>query len=128
MSVQQIPTILKSMQPQFDNKNAIKITNSQYAMMKDVIKEYCKSHDAPRLYGILGRIGRRMKQVNNPHLWATEYDYFANSMMQSLKENQFCRLDDTVEDINEIFQRHNKSSEPGNNRHDDRSQIMSIFG
>ena len=128
MSVQQIPTILKSMQPQFDEKNAIKITNSQYAMMKDVIKEYCKAHDAPRLYGILGRISRRMKQANNPHLWATEYEYFANSMMQSLKENQHCRLNDTVLDINEIFLRHNKNSEPGNNRHDDRSQIMSIFG
>jgi len=128
MSVQQIPTILKSMQPQFDKQNAIKITNSQYTMMKDVIKEYCKVHDAPRLYGILGRIGRRMKQANNPHLWATEYDYFANSMMQSLKENQYCRMEDSVEDIDEIFLRHNKDSEPGHNRHDDRSQIMSIFG
>ncbi len=127
MSVQQIPSILKSMQPQFNKKNAIKITSSQYAMMKDMIKEYCKAHDAPRLYGILGRIGRRMKQANNPHLWATEYEYFANSMMQSLKENDYCRLDDTLEDIDEIFIRYNKNSEPGHNRHDDRSQIMSIF-
>ena len=85
MSVQQIPTILKSMQPQFDDKNAIKITNSQYSMMKDVIQEYCTTHDAPRLYGILGRVSRRMKQANNPHLWATEYDYFANSMIESLR-------------------------------------------
>ncbi len=128
MSVQQIPTILKSMQPQFDKKNAIKITNSQFAMMKEVIQEYCKAHDAPRLYGILGRISRRMKQTNNPHLWATEYDYFATSMMRSLKENDYCRTDDTVEDINEIFLRHDNSSEPGHNRHNDRSQIMSIFG
>ncbi len=116
------------MQPQFDKKNAIKITNSQYTMMKEVIQEYCKDHDAPRLYGILGRISRRMKQANNPHLWATEYEYFANSMMKSLKENDYCRLDDTLSDINEIFLRHNKLSEPGNNRHNDRSQIMSIFG
>jgi len=128
MSVQQIPAILKSMQPQFDNKNAIKITNSQYSMMKEVIQDYCKSHDAPRLYGILGRISRRMKQSNNPHLWATEYQYFANSMMGSLKENNCCRDDDTLADINEIFLRANKTSEPGNNRYDDRSQIMSIFG
>ena len=128
MSVQQIPTILTSMQPMFDKKNAIKITVSQYTMMKEVIQEYCKSHDAPRLYGILGRISRRMKQPNNPHLWATEYEYFANSMMESLKENNCCRLDDTITDINEIFLRNNKNSEPGKNRHNDRSQIMSIFG
>jgi len=128
MSVQQIPTILKSMQPQFSKKNAIKITNSQYTMMKEVIQEYCKSHDAPRLYGILGRISRRMKQTNNPHLWATEYEYFANSMMESLKENDCCRLDDTIENINEIFLRNNKISEPGKNRFNDKSQIMSIFG
>ena len=96
--------------------------------MKEVIQEFCKSHDAPRLYGILGRISRRMKQSNNPHLWATEYEYFANSMMESLKENDCCRLDDTVKDINEIFLRNNKDSEPGKNRFDDKSQIMSIFG
>ena len=128
MSVQQIPSILKSMQPQFAEKNAIKITNSQFMMMKEVIQEHCKTHDAPRLYGILGRISRRMKQPNNPHLWATEYDYFASSMMKSLKENNYCRMEDTVANIHEIFNRHNNSSEPGFNRHDDRSQIMSIFG
>ncbi len=128
MSVQQIPTILKSMQPQFNKKNAIKITNSQYAMMKEVIQEYCKTHDAPRLYGILGRISRRMKQTNNPHLWATEYEYFASSMMKTLRENECCRLDDSLDNINEIFLRNNKTSEPGNNRFDDKSQIMSIFG
>ena len=128
MSVQQIPTILKSMQPQFDNKNAIKITNSQYSMMKEVIQEYCINHDSPRLYGILGRVSRRMKQANNPHLWATEYEYFANSMMESLRENECCRDDDTLSDINEIFQRANKTSEPGKNRFDDKNQILSIFG
>ncbi len=128
MSFQQIPTILKSMQPQFDKKNAIKITSSQYTMMKEVIQEYCITHDAPRLYGILGRVNRRMKQANNPHLWATEYNYFASSMMQTLKENDCCRLDDTLENINEIFLRHNKNSDPGYNRHGDKRQIMSIFG
>jgi len=116
------------MQPQFEEKNAIKITNSQFTMMKEVIQEHCKTHDAPRLYGILGRISRRMKQINNPHLWATEYDYFASSMMQSLKEHNYCRLNDSIDNIDEIFRRHNKNSEPGFNRHDDRSQIMSIFG
>jgi len=116
------------MQPQFEEKNAIKITNSQFIMMKEVIQEHCKTIDAPRLYGILGRISRRMKQPNNLHLWVTEYDYFADSMMQSLKEHNYCRTEDTVDNIHEIFGRGNKISEPGFNRHDDRSQIMSIFG
>ena len=53
---------------------------------------------------------------------------FASSMMLALKENHYCRLEDTIEDINEIFLRTNKSSLPGNNRHDDRPQILSIFG
>lgn len=128
MSVQQIPTILKTMSPQFREQTAIKITNSQYDMMKDVIKDYCKHHDAPRLYGILGRISRRMKQPNNPHLWQTEFDYFASSMMDALKENNYCRTEDTLEDINEIFLRQNKSSVPGHNRKEDRTQILSIFG
>ena len=47
MSVQQIPTILKTMHPQFSNQEAIKITSSQFAMMKDVIQDFCRSHDAP---------------------------------------------------------------------------------
>ncbi|TQV75245.1 hypothetical protein FLL45_09930 [Aliikangiella marina] len=128
MSVQQIPTILKTMHPQFGHQEAIKITSSQFNMMKEVIQEYCRSHDAPRLYGILGRINRRMKQPNTPHLWHTEFDYFASSMMQALKENNYCRLEDTIDDINDIFQRTNKGSMPGRNRHDDRMQIMSIFG
>lgn len=127
MSVQQIPTILKTMHPQFGEQEAIKITTSQFLMMKDVIDDYCRSHDAPRLYGILGRINRRMKQPNTPHLWHTEFEYFASSMMNALKENAYCRDADTIDDINEIFLRANKSSEPGNNRHDDRLQIMSIF-
>ncbi|TQV84897.1 hypothetical protein [Aliikangiella coralliicola] len=128
MSIQQIPTILKTMSPQFKEQNAIKITSSQYDMMKEVIQDYCRTHDAPRLYGILGRINRRMKQANNPHLWQTEFEYFASSMMESLKENRYCRDDDTIDDINEIFSRRNNDSLPGNNRHNDKSQILSIFG
>ncbi|MET1254141.1 hypothetical protein [Aliikangiella maris] len=128
MSVQQIPVILKSMSPQFAHQEAIKITPSEFSMMKDVIQEYCKSYDAPRLYGILGRISRRMKQANTPHLWHTEFEYFASSMMQSMKDKKYCRLDDTLEDINEIFLRENKSSLPGKNRSGDKAQILSIFG
>ncbi|WP_444997698.1 hypothetical protein [Aliikangiella sp. IMCC44359] len=128
MSVQQIPAILKSISPQFRNQDAIKITSSEFAMMKDVIQEYCRTYDAPRLYGMLGRIGRRMKQANTPHLWQTEFEYFASSMMQSLKDKKYCRLEDTIDDINEIFMRVNKSSLPGRNRSKDKSQILSIFG
>ena len=128
MSVQQIPTILKTMSPQFDGRNAIKITSSQYTMMKEVVEDYCQTHDAPRLYGILARINRRMKQANNPHLWHTEFEYFAESMMTALKESDHCRLDDTINDINEIFQRQNNISTPGHNRHNDKAPILSIFG
>ncbi|MGX5174618.1 hypothetical protein ACUR5C_11415 [Aliikangiella sp. IMCC44653] len=128
MSVQQIPAILKTISPQFGTKEAIKITPSEFSLMKDVIKDYCRTHDAPRLYGILGRIGRRMKQPNTPHLWHTEFEYFANSMMTSLKEQNYCRLEDSIEDINEIFLRQNKGSIPGKNRREDKPQIMSIFG
>lgn len=128
MSVQQIPAILRSIGPQFGSRDAIKITPSEFSMMKDVIKDYCRTHDAPRLFGILGRINRRMKQANSPHLWQTEFDYFASSMMTALKEHNYCRLEDSVEDINEIFMRQNKSSAPGKNRVSDRTQIMSIFG
>lgn len=128
MSVQQIPTILKTMSPQFNGQNAIKITSSQYNMMKEVIQDYCRTHEAPRLYGILGRINRRMKQANNPHIWQTEFEYFASSMMEALREDHYCRLEDTIEDVNEIFMRRNKTSQPGHNRRDDRTQILSIFG
>lgn len=128
MSVQQIPTILKTMNPQFSGQNAIKITSSQYNMMKEVIQDYCRTHQAPRLYGILARVNRRMKQVNGPHLWHTEYDFFAASMMEALKEDHYCREEDTIDNVNEIFMRQNNSSKPGHNRHDDKSVIMSIFG
>lgn len=127
MSVQQIPTILKSMNPKFDQHAAIKITPSQYNMMKDVVQDYCLTHDAPRLYGLLGRVNRRMKIANKPHLWQNEFDYFASSMMQALKENHYCRLEDTIDDIDEIFARRNNASEPGHNRSSDRHGIFSIF-
>ncbi len=128
MSIQQIPTILKTMSPQFKEQNAIKITSSQYDMMKDVIQDFCSTHNAPRLFGMLGRIGRRMKQANNPHLWHTEFEYFATNMMLALKENKRCRLEDTIENIDEIFKRENQNSSPGQNRKSDRNQILSIFG
>lgn len=127
MSVQQIPTILKTMSPQFMEQDAIKITPSQYDMMKEVIRDYCRTHDAPRLYGILGRINRRMKKASGLHLWQTEFDYFASIMMNALKEDHRCRLDDSIEDIDEIFMRQNRASKPGHNRHDDKMQILSIF-
>ncbi len=127
MSVQQIPVILKSISPQFNEHTAIKITGSQYTMMKEVIKEYGSNNDASRLYGILGRIGRRMKQVNNPHLWSTEFDFFATSMMHALKERRYCREEDSIDDIDEIFARHNIASMPGKNRDTDKNRVMSIF-
>ncbi len=128
MSVKQITTLLKSMHPKFKQKSAIKLTQSQYSMMKEVVQDYCKVHDTPRLYGILGRISRRMRQENNLHFWQTEYFFFADCMMEYLKENDSCRLDDTLANIDEIFKRNNKDSKPGKNRHDDRQQIVSIFG
>ena len=69
-----------------------------------------------------------MKQVNNPHLWHTEFEYFADSMMTALKESDHCRLDDTIQDINDIFQRQNSTPMPGHNRHNDKAPILSIFG
>ncbi len=127
MSVQQIPALLKSMRPQFEDKNAIKITSSQFGMMKEIIREHCLIQDASRLYGILGRMTRRMKKPNNPHLWQTEFEYFANSMLQSLKENNYCRLEDSIEDINEIFARRNSSSQPGKNRLDDKTRFFGLL-
>lgn len=127
MSVQQIPAILKSISPQFSTHNAIKITASQYTMMKEVISQYGSSHDASHLYGILGRINRRMKQVNNPHLWETEFEFFASSMLSALKERRYCREEDSMNDIDGIFNRLNKSSSPGKNRKNDRNKVLSIF-
>lgn len=127
MSVQQIPAILRSMHPQFADQNAIKITSSQYNLMKEVIQEHCLVQDAPRLYGILERMNRRMKKPNNPHIWSTEFEYFANSMLQSLKQNNYCRLEDTIDDVNEIFSRRNNNSKPGKNRSNDRQRFFNLF-
>ncbi len=127
MSVQQIPTILKTINPQFNQQQAIKITSSQFNMMKEAVDDYCRTHEAPRLQGILARINRRMKQANNPHLWQTEYELFASSMMQELKEHDAARDDDSVQNIDEIFSRKNNNSMPGHNRHNDKTPILSIF-
>jgi hypothetical protein len=127
MSVQQIPALLKSMRPQFKDKNAIKISSSQFNMMKEIIREHCLLQDANRLYGIIGRMNRRMQKPNNPHLWETEFEYFANSMLQSLKENNYCRLEDSIDDINEIFMRQNNNSKPGKNRVDDKSRFFGFI-
>lgn len=128
MSVQQIPTILKTMSPHFVAQNAIKITASQLNMMTEVVQEHCRTHEAPRLYGILSRIKRRMNQTNSPHLWQTEFDYFASSMMQVLKESDYCRVEDSIEDIDEIFRRQNKTSIPGHSRYDDKAPLLGFFG
>ena len=109
MLLEQIPAFLSSMQSLFESDEAVQLSQSQYDLMREAIIEATKkendNHDQARLYGILGRIGRRMKKSDTLHFWSTEYEYIASSMLTTLKENDACRLDDTLADINEIFLR-----------------------
>ncbi|MFT6732134.1 MAG: hypothetical protein ACJAS9_000310 [Polaribacter sp.] len=135
MLLEQIPTFLKSMQSLFETDEAIEITPSQYELMREAILEGTKNDkehkDQARLYGILGRIGRRMKKEGALHFWSTEYEYIANSMLTTLKEHDVCRLDDTLADINEIFLRTRPANidthSVTNNRISDKQHIVSIF-
>ena len=68
-----------------------------------------------------------MKQANNPHLWQTEFDFFASNMMQALREKDACRDNDSLQQIDEIFSRKNNNSMPGHNRQGDKTPILSIF-
>lgn len=128
MSAKKISTILKQMHPKFEAQTSISLSDSQYSMMKDVVQQYSASLNSTRLYGILARVSRRMKKSDEAHFLSTEYEYFADSMMQTLKNNDYCRLNDTLSNINEIFQRNNAESKPGKNRYSDTSEVMSIFG
>ncbi|PHS15698.1 MAG: hypothetical protein COA86_13575 [Kangiella sp.] len=108
MLLEQIPAFLSSMQSLFKSDEAVQLSQSQYDLMREAIIEATKkenNNDQARLYGILGRIGRRMKKSDTLHFWSTEYEYIASSMLTTLKENDACRLDDTLADINEIFLR-----------------------
>ena len=141
MLLEQIPAFLHSMHILFDSSEAVHLSKSQYGLMKEAIIEATKeengNQDQARLYGILGRIGRRMKKSNTLHFWSTEYEYVADSMLKTLKLNDACRLDDTLADINEIFLR-TKSTDPttqtntvtpsNNKRITDKHHIVSIFG
>ena len=141
MLLEQIPAFLHSMHSLFESNEAVKLSQPQYELMREAIieatKEENENHDQARLYGILGRIGRRMKKSDTLHFWSTEYEYIASSMLSTLKTNEVCRLDDTLEDINEIYLRTNSSNPenqtntvtPSNNkRYTDKQHIVSIFG
>lgn len=138
MLLEQIPAFLKTMQSLFESDEAVKLSQSQYLLMREAIIEATKkennNHDQARLYGILGRIGRRMKKTDTQHFWSTEYQYIASSMLMTLKENDACRLDDTLSDINEIFLRTRPNQadtttnpETNNKRLSDKQHIVSIF-
>ncbi|PCI73396.1 MAG: hypothetical protein COB38_00570 [Gammaproteobacteria bacterium] len=150
MLLEQIPAFLSSMQSLFKSDEAVQLSQSQYDLMREAIIEATKkendNNDQARLYGILGRIGRRMKKTEKKtdtlHFWFTEYEYIASSMMMTLKENDACRLDDTLADINEIFLRTRPKnietiSNPdvsdfdknrsNNKRLSDKQQVVSIF-
>ena len=141
MLLEQIPAFLHSMHSLFESNEAVKLSQPQYELMREAIieatKEENENHDQARLYGILGRIGRRMKKSDTLHFWSTEYEYIASSMLSTLKTNEVCRLDDTLEDINAIYLRTNSSNPenqtntvtPSNNkRYTDKQHIVSIFG
>ena len=141
MLLEQIPAFLHSMHSLFESNEAVKLSQPQYELMREAIieatKEENENHDQARLYGILGRIGRRMKKSETLHFWSTEYEYIASSMLSTLKTNEVCRLDDTLEDINAIYLRTNSSNPenqtntvtPSNNkRYTDKQHIVSIFG
>ncbi len=146
MLLEQIPAFLSSMQPLFKSDEAVQLSQSQYELMREAIIEATKiendNHDQARLYGILGRIGRRMKKPDTFHFWSTEYEYIASSMLMTLKENDACRLDDTLADINEIFLRtrpnnistisnsnipHSDNRTSNHKRLSDKQHIVSIF-
>jgi hypothetical protein len=128
MSAKKISTILKLMHPQFEQQTSIELSDEQYEMMKDVIQEHSGALNSTRLYGMLARVSRRMKKSDKAHFLSTEYEYFSDNMMQTLKNNDFCRLSDTLKDINEIFLRNNIDSKPGKNRYSDSTDVISIFG
>ena len=128
MSAKKISTILKQMHPQFEQHTSISLSDNQYSMMKDVVQQYSASLNSTRLYGMLARVSRRMKKSDEAHFLSTEYEYFADSMMKTLKNNDYCRLNDTLSNINEIFKRNNVESKPGKNRYSDTTDVMSIFG
>ena len=141
MLLEQIPAFLHSMHSLFESNEAVKLSQPQYELMREAIieatKEENENHDQARLDGILGRIGRRMKKSETLHFWSTEYEYIASSMLSTLKTNEVCRLDDTLEDINAIYLRTNSSNPenqtntvtPSNNkRYTDKQHIVSIFG
>ncbi len=140
MLLEQIPAFLSSMQSLFKSDEAVQLSQEQYELMREAIIEATKkendNHDQARLYGILGRIGRRMKKPDTLHFWSTEYEFIASSMLMTLKENDACRVDDTLADINEIFLRtrpnknttsHSDNSPSNNNRLSDKQHVVSIF-
>ncbi|MCO7223565.1 hypothetical protein [Pleionea sp. CnH1-48] len=130
MLYQQIPVLLYSLTPKFNEHQSVKLTHSQYNLLENLLGEYCHTHDVPRLKGLVKRIHRRMHEHTEHHLWHTEFDFISNHLMNAMKESGYCREEDDVQTAIDILHREKieelKTARSGmNQRHDDESGLFS---
>ena len=125
MMYQQIPTLIYSLQPRFKTKESVRITQSQYEQLNELVKDYCHFHDAPRLKGLVKRIQRRMQQHSDHHLWQTEYNFITDHLMSAMKEAGYCRNEDNSKSVISVLNRENSSdySERRRSRRSDQMQF-----
>ena len=125
MLYQQIPALFYSLQPRFERQESVRITQSQFMVLNQLIKDYCYSHDAPRLKSLAKRVQRRMEQHADHHLWHTEFDYISSHLLSAMKASGYCRPEDSAATVAEILNRQSDASEHSNKH--SRTTDPSIF-
>ncbi|NVK87134.1 MAG: hypothetical protein HWE13_03375 [Gammaproteobacteria bacterium] len=108
MMYQQVPALFYSLKPRFDKTESVRITQSQYEQLRDLVNDYCYSHDAPRLKGLIKRVQRRIEQHADHHLWHTEFDYISDHLIGAMKEDGFCRMEDDINSVVSVLNRNNE--------------------
>ena len=115
MLYHQIPALLYSLTPKFEDQESVKLTHSQFNLLSRVLSEYCHTHDAPRLKSLLKRIIRRINDKSPHHLWLTEFEFICNYLMKLMIDNGYCREEDNFISVQAILQR--QSTVHANRKH-----------
>ncbi|NVJ61625.1 MAG: hypothetical protein HWE27_14610 [Gammaproteobacteria bacterium] len=125
MLYQQIPALFYSLQPRFEKHESVRITQSQYVALNQLITDYCYAHDAPRLKSLAKLIQRRMDRHAEHHLWHAEFDYISSHMLSAMKESGYCRNEDNAKTVAEILNRN--SEKPAETKRHNRNTDPSAF-
>ncbi len=127
MLYRQIPVLLYSLSYRFGEVESIKLTQSQYALLRDLLESCYKQNQQPELSTLIKRIDRRVKEDGDYHLWHAEFNFISTQLMTAMKDNGFCRQDDDPYSSQAILKRQTERLDNSRSRKSRKTDPLPIF-